>query len=103
MSDSAGELNLPSKPLQRMLIFGDMGQQGLDRNPLAKLEVFGFVDLAHAAVAQRAEDTKATEQDGASGKSGRYLQPRRKIRAKVFVERTARTTSRRTAIGVAWL
>ncbi len=102
MTNSAGELHFASKALEGVLILGDMRQKSFDRDALARLEIFGFVDFAHPPAAQNAENPKTAEQDGADGKSGGHVEARRS-HAKVFVERTARTTSGRSAISVAWL
>jgi len=51
MGDFAGKLDLPLEAGDHAAVGGDGGQQGLEGHVLLQFQVFGLVDLAHAAAA----------------------------------------------------
>ena len=53
------------------VVGGDLGPDGLERHPLAQLEVLRLVDLAHAAARDEAHDAVAVGEHVAVGQGGR--------------------------------
>src|SRR5262245_53661640 len=58
MRDPAGEVDLPPEALERVLSGRDRGQDRLERDTLAELEVLRLVQLAHPAACDEAPDAE---------------------------------------------
>ena len=60
MGHAVRELDLAAKPLERARVTRDLGADGLERDAIVEQQVFGLVDLAHAALGDEAHDLVAS-------------------------------------------
>ena len=58
----AGKLALTPKTRRKLGLFHKAGTQRLNRDAPAEVDVVGFIDLAHAAYADQADDSKTAPQ-----------------------------------------
>src|SRR5262249_36890660 len=71
MRDLARELDFAPEPLERAGIIDDVGAHGLERDAFLELEIVGFVDLAHPALRDEADDAPPLRHQIAWGEGGR--------------------------------
>ena len=70
MRDLAREERLALESRDRPLVCGDDGADGLERDALVELAILGFVELAHPAARDEADDAKALGDELAVDKGG---------------------------------
>src|SRR6185436_2013765 len=69
--DPARQMDLPPETIERVPPRRDRGEDGLQRDALAELEVLGLVQLAHPAARDEAHDAEALCEDGVGCQGGR--------------------------------
>jgi hypothetical protein len=59
MGDPSGQPHLAAKAFEGLCVSRDLPAERLERHAPAELLILGFVNLSHAAAAQKADDTEA--------------------------------------------